>query len=317
MVSIRATGAYVVGTANLNPVIPLGAVAGDMMLCFYGAKPYNDVPVMDNGWTDLGFVTDGVIPPASNVGSMQVRAFYKIHTGTEFNPNIITLTNNVSGAVIIVFQKSPGKNWEVPVGTGGGDAIAGTGFNVVGAIAPGLTAGDMIAAYAAIRSDAGTQSVISLAAAGLVFSPFIESPAADLTTNLGADMAMSGGYASVVSGLSVAQPMYDSLLATAHTGSAFMVRLREIDPPVVPPPALMVGDMYILLTFNDLMFSFQVKSPQGTDIGLPYVYLRTQYRIMHPQRNDLYITIYKTKDVDGDFPFVAQFPRDRIIAIKV
>ena len=317
MVSIRATGAYVVGTANLNPVIPLGAVAGDMMLCFYGAKPYNDVPVMDNGWIDLGFATDGVIPPGSNTGSMQVRAFYKIHTGTEFNPNIITATNNVSGAVIIVFQKSPGKNWEVPVGTGGGDAIAGTGFNIVGAATPGFTAGDVLVAYAAIRSNAGTQSVISLTATGLVFSSFTESPAADLTTNLGGDMAMSGGYASVQSGLSIGHPEYNSLLAAAHTGSAFMVRLREVDPPIVIPPAAIGGSMWILLTISDAELRFQVKSPLGVDIGAPYVYARSQYRVMHPQRNDLYITIYLEKSEDGSFPFVAQFPRSRIIAITI
>jgi hypothetical protein len=410
-ITIRATGAYAIGTANLNPVIPIGAVAGDMMLCFYGVKPFSDVPAMDNGWTDLGFATDGVVPPGSNVGSMQVRAWYKIHTGTEFNPNIITASNDISGAVIIVFQKAPGMNWGVPVGVGGGDATAGTGFSVTAGSNPGILAGDMLAGYAAIRANAGLQSAITITATGITVGAFTESPGADMTSNSGGSMAMSGGYAPVSSGTAVAAPVYAATLSNSHTGSAFMVRLREVDPPdiIVPvlggpailssitqssmllswpaatdnvgvtgyavnwrpvggitwssrlvatlfsmfdalaagtayeftyqardaagnwsaisatvvgvtlplAPPLSGGSMWVLLTISPAFFTFQVKSPTGVDIGAPYVFDRLIHRIMHPQRNDLYITIYPMAAEDGSFPFLAQFPRSRIIVILV
>jgi hypothetical protein len=197
-----------------------------MMLCFYGTKPFNDAPTIDQSWTDLGNATDGSVAAGVDVGSMQTRVFYKIHTGTESNPTITNTTNNVSGAVIIVFQKGGSESWNTPVGDGGGDATAGTGFSVTAGSNPGITSGDWLAAYASIRSDAGTQSSISVTATSATISAFTESPASDLVTTAGGDMAMSGGYCNCTAGTATAAPVYASTLAASHTGSAFIVRLR-------------------------------------------------------------------------------------------
>ncbi|MEK7657880.1 MAG: hypothetical protein AAB366_01655 [Patescibacteria group bacterium] len=226
--SIRATGTYVNGTANLTPVIPAGAVAGDMMLLAYGTKPYNDAPTITAGWTSIGSATDGTVAAGTDVGSMQTRIYYKEHDGSETNPTVTNTTNNVSGAVIIVFQKGATETWATPVGAGGGDNSAGTGFSVTAASDPGITIGDMIVGYAAIRSDAGTQTGIGITATGATIGAFTESPAADLATTAGGDMAMSGGYSLVTAGTASAAPVYASTLAASHTGSAFIVRLRPI-----------------------------------------------------------------------------------------
>ena len=226
-VAIRATGAYVSGTTDLTPVIPAGAVSGDMMLCFYGSKPYNGAPTIDQGWTNLGNATDGTIAAGVDVGSMQTRVFYKIHTGTETDPLVTNATVNVNAAVIIVFQKDAGQNWVTPVGAGGGDATAGTGFSVTASSDVGHTSGDMLVGFASMRSDAATQSAITITATGLTVGTFTESPTTDLATTLGGDMAMSGGYVAATAGTSSAAPVYASTLAAAHTGSAFMVRLRQ------------------------------------------------------------------------------------------
>mgnify|MGYP001579176244 FL=1 len=225
-ISIRATGTYTSGTANLTPAIPAAAVSGDMMICAYGTKPYSDAPTINNGWTSLGSATDGTVAAGVDVGSMQTRIFYKEHTGTESNPTITNATNNVSGAVIIVFQKTTG-TWEI-AGAGGGDNTAGTAFSVTASANPGITVGDMLVAYAAIRSNAGTQSAIGITATSATIGAFTESPTADLATTSGGDMAMSGGYAACTAGTATAAPVYASTLAAAHTGSAYIARLREI-----------------------------------------------------------------------------------------
>ena len=227
-ISIRATGTYTSGTANLTPAIPAGATAGDMMICAYGTKPYSDAPTINNGWTSFGSATDGTVAAGVDVGSMQTRIFYKEHTGTESNPTVTNTTNNVSGAVIIVFQKGAGTSWAAMAGAGGGDNTAGTGFSVTASANPGITVGDMLVAYAAIRSDAGTQSAIGITATSATIAAFTESPAADLATTSGGDMAMSGGYATCTAGTATAAPVYASTLAAAHTGSMFLVRLREV-----------------------------------------------------------------------------------------
>jgi len=236
-ISLRAVGAYVSGTANLTPVIPTAQLTGDMMLCFYGTKPYSDAPTINQGWTSLGYATNGTVAAGTDVGSMQTRVFYKIAiTDTETNPTITNTTNNVSGAVIIVFQKGTGESWNTLVGAGGGDATAGTGFSVTASSDVGHTTGDMVVGYAAIRSDAGTQSSISVTITGCTMGTFTESPAADLATTSGGDMAMSGGYVPVNSGTSSAAPVYASTLAASHTGSAYIVRLRASTPDISVNP---------------------------------------------------------------------------------
>ena len=227
-ISLRAVGSYVNGVADLTPVIPTGVASGDMMLCAYGTKPYNDAPTMNNGWVEIGSATDGTVAAGVDVGSMRTSIFNKIHTGSETNPTITNTTNNVSGAVIIVFQKAAGNSWATPVGSGGGDATAGTGFSVTAASNFGITANDMVVGYASIRSDAGTQSAIGITATGVTFGAFTESPTTDLATTAGGDMAMSGGYLLASSGTASAAAVYASTLAAAHTGSAYMVRLREV-----------------------------------------------------------------------------------------
>ena len=227
-ISIRATGAYVSGTAALTPVIPTAQLTGDMMLCFYGTKPYNDAPTIDQGWASLDYATDGTVAAGVDVGSMQTRVFYKIATtDTETNPIITNSTNNVSGAVIIVFQKGTG-SWETLVGAGGGDATAGTDFSVTASSDVGHITGDMVVGGAAFRSEAAVPTTArAITITGCAMGTYNQSPATDLTTTSGGDMGMSVGYVMVSSGSSSAAPVFAITLAAGHTGSAYMVRLRE------------------------------------------------------------------------------------------
>jgi hypothetical protein len=164
------------------------------MLLFYGTKPYNDAPSINQGWASLGSATDGTTAAGVDTGSMQARIFWKQHTGTESNPTVTNTTNNVSGGVIIVFSKASTARWSTAHG-GAGDATAGTGFSATTAGTISFAPNDLVAAFAAIRSDAGTQSSIALTASGITFGAFTESPATDLSDISGGDIAASGGYA--------------------------------------------------------------------------------------------------------------------------
>ena len=227
-ISIRATGTATSGTANLTPAIPAGATAGDMMICVYGTKPYSDAPTINNGWTSLGSATDGTVAAGVDVGSMQTRIFYKEHTGTESNPTVSNSTNNVSTALIIVFQKTAA-GWAALVGAGGGDATAGTGFSVTMGSDVGHTAGDMVVGGAAFRSDGATPtSGNGMTIAGTTLGSYTKSPATDPETTSGGDMGMTIGYIPVNSGTSTGAPVFSCTLGAAHTGSAFFARLREI-----------------------------------------------------------------------------------------
>ncbi len=229
-ITLRAAGTYTSGTANITPAIPAAQVADDLMILIVGTKPYNGSNTISGptGWTSLGSATDGTVAASSaDLGSMKTEMFYKIATSdAETDPTVANTSNDVSGAVVMVFQKATSESWVTPVGAGGGDATAGTGFSVTAASNPGITSGDMLVGYAAIRSDAGTQSSITVTATSATMGSFTESPGTDLTTTSGFDMGMSGGYVSVSSGTASAAPVYASTLAASHTGSAFITRLR-------------------------------------------------------------------------------------------
>lgn len=226
---LRAAGTYVFGTGNITPTIPGSPQVGDMMLCIVGTKPYNGVNTLPAGWTSIGSATDGTVATsAADLGSTKTEIFWKRWSPGEVAPLVTNATNDVSTAVIMVFYSSVGYAFATPVGAGGGDATADTALSITAGSNPGITVGDMLVAYAAIRSDAGTQSAISIAATGATIAAFTESPAADGVTTLGFDMAMSGGYALCTAGTASAAPVYASTLAAAHTGSAFIVRLREV-----------------------------------------------------------------------------------------
>lgn len=237
-ISIRAVGAHVSGTSKLTPVIPTAQVTGDMMVCLYGTKPYSDAPTISQGWVSIGSATDGTVAAGVDVGSMQTRIFYKIATSdTETDPTITNSTNNVSIAVIIVFQKTGG-GWQIPVGAGGGDATAGTGFSVTVSSDVGHTAGDMVVCASSFRSDGATPTTArTISITGCTMGTYVMGPTTDPETTSGGDMGMTCGYRPVNSGTSSAAPIITATLGAAHTGSAYAVRLRESVTTTVTPSA--------------------------------------------------------------------------------
>lgn len=232
-ISLRATGTYAEngGNSSFTVSIPAGAASGDMMLCFIGGKPYNTTFTLSGSWTSLGSATNGTVASGGDTGSMKVQCYYREHTGTESNPTVTLSTTDVAAAVIIVFQKTTG-TWGI-VGTGGGMSTAGTFFIVNGAALLDITANDMVTGYGATPTNSSTQSSMGISASGLTMGTFTESPTLDFTTSTNNDMSMSGGYGLVSSGTATNNPAYISTLSASTTGTAYMVRLREV---TAPPP---------------------------------------------------------------------------------
>ena len=72
--------------------------------------------------------------------------------------------------------------------------------------------------------------------------------------------------------------------------------------------------MYILFTFDDTNFTFQLKDEAGVNIGSAHVYARADYKIPAlTQKDDKYLVVYPQDQVEGQFPWTAQFPRDRVV----
>lgn len=229
-IGFRASGAWVATTANQTVTIPAGTVAGDLMVMFYGTKPFNDISTIDQSWNNAGAATDGTVAAGNDVGSMQARIFWKIHTGTETNPTVTNATNNVSSVVIVSFSKDVLKDWDLAFG-GGGDNTAGTGFS---ATTPslGLATNDFVASFITTQSDAGTIGTFTTTAAGMTFGTFVSQPTAGFVTTSGGDMSARAGFNTITAGTATTAVTVAATLSAAHTGSMFLVRMREVDPPL-------------------------------------------------------------------------------------
>lgn len=232
-IALRAVGSWASTTASATfpiPSTPSAPQAGDLMVMFYGTKPFGDSPAIDENWNDGGAETDGTINAGNDVGSMQARIFWKIHTGTENNPRVTNTTNNVSSAVIVVFSKDPAKEWELEFG-GGGDATAGTAFSTTSTGTFSFQVDDVVAAFCAIRSDTGSPGVPTLSATGITFSAFDSEPDTAYTTTSGGDMSARSGFSNVTAGTNTANLTFSATLNASHTGSSYAVRMREVEPP--------------------------------------------------------------------------------------
>lgn len=223
-IGFRATGAWTAAAGNITATIPAGAVAGDLMVMFYGGKPFNSAPTINQSWKDGGFATDGTTAAGNDTGSMQARIFWKIHTGTETNPTVTNGTANIFSAVIVVFSKTD-LFWDLAFG-GGGDNTAGTGFSAVtGSLS--LATNDWVASMIVTRSDAGTIGAFTTTATGITFGAFNSQPTAGFITTTGGDMSARSGYNAITAGTATTPITVASTLGAAHTGSMFLIRMRE------------------------------------------------------------------------------------------
>jgi hypothetical protein len=226
-IAFRATGAWTDNNAGtLGLTIPAGAVAGDLMVAFVGGKPFSSVLTINQSWNNGGGATDGTTNAGGNTGSMQARIFWKIHTGTETNPTVSITSNNVYSGVIVVFSKDAASFWDLAFG-GGGDDTAGTAFSATTTNTISLTTNDWIAAFGASRSDNGTFGNLGISATGMVFGAFNSRPTANYATGTGGNMSARSGHFTATSGTSDSAITITSTLGASHTGSMFLVRMRE------------------------------------------------------------------------------------------
>jgi len=224
-IAFRATGAWTAVAGNITPAIPAGAVAGDLMILFYGCKPFNGAPTINNAWNNAGAATDGTTAAGNDVGSMQARIFWKIHTGTETNPTVTNAGVNIGSGVIVVFSKDALLFWDLAFG-GGGDNTANTAFS---AVTPSLdlATNDWVASFITTRSDTGTVGTFTTTATGMTFGAFNSQPTAGFVTTLGGDMSARSGYNTITAGTASSAITVAATLGAANTGSMFLVRMRE------------------------------------------------------------------------------------------
>lgn len=231
-ITLRAAGAWGVGTTSVTPALPAGIAAGDLMIMFVGCKPYTATINVPAGWTLITGTNgaNGAVASGIDTGSVQWAAMYRSWATGDAAPAVSITSGNVCLGVIHGFTPTSGSKFLIPVGAKGSDTSSDTAFSLTMDANFGIAAGDMLVNGSVIAGNNSTFGTPVLTAAGATFSAVTESPATEGTTANGNDLEASAYYATCSTGPASAAAVASWTLSIAQTGGGSLVRLREYIP---------------------------------------------------------------------------------------
>jgi hypothetical protein len=229
-ITSRAAGSWALYQADGTVAIPAAQVTGDLVVVLAGWKDYA-ITASISGYTEIAEYADGTTSAAANIGSVKAAAWYKVATSdAEADPTLDFSSNpTTGGAVVVVFQKGAGEEWQVPTYTTAAIASA-TNWTATGAANLNLAAGDLLVGLAVFRDDSATMTrsaTTGLDAAGITWTGDVtEYPATHFSNTTGFDLSADGTYRIASSGTSSAAPTQTGTLAASETGAALWLRIR-------------------------------------------------------------------------------------------
>lgn len=230
-ISFRAANGIGSGTTTtLGLVLPTGAVAGDMLIAFYGGKPYTVDVTSGTFLTDYtlaGNITDGTAANAVDGGSVRAHARYR-----EMQSGDVAPTGTLSAAPsprmngMLAYQKTVGGAWNVATSTGFDSAATGTTRSITSGTLD-LAVGDVVIVVVVSPSDSTTGTSRSLTGTGLTFSAPTNRNTTSGTTS-GNDGSIVALESTVTAGSgTVALTYADTVTTGISNASAVFIRLRE------------------------------------------------------------------------------------------
>ncbi|MGQ3001289.1 MAG: hypothetical protein ACT6UH_00645 [Hydrogenophaga sp.] len=231
-----AAGTSASGTASCAPAYPSGISSSTSDLWCEVTGRSNDAGTafgVPAGWTLVAdsMLEGGVGTWAADTGTRRV-ALYKKDTvsGTETGTISVTLggavtTNNTLRATIFRTERPGGTTLQVAATTGA-DTTNGTGFSATGSTSLAFDVGDLVMVGVAQNIDTGTQSAVSLTAAGIEFAPRL-NVRSDAVTN-GNDHRHIIDAFHVMSGTATVAPTYAYTISASGSGPTSFVRMRAV-----------------------------------------------------------------------------------------
>lgn len=266
-IGTRTAGAWAAGSTSLSPALPTSVGAGDMMILFVGAKPFNCTINQPTGWTRIGTQqTNGSTASGIDTGSVTWSVFYRAWQSGDAAPSVSVTSGNVSLACINGFTKTASA-WVTPTAYFGSDTTSGTDYSITAASSSGaITSGDYLLHGTVIAGNNATFGTPTLTATSATIGASTESPATEGATATGNDLEASAAWAACTAGTSTADAVCGWTLSAAQTGGSALVRLREDSTQTLTPS---------LFTSSTNDFYTATVSPGGVTLT-PSLYTNTQ-----------------------------------------
>lgn len=202
--------------ANLSYTLPTGHTTNDLLIAFYGGKPYNTVPSTPTDYVARSGGANGTTAMGSGTGSVYAIAFTKVHDGSESNPASTFSAQYSPGirAMVKGTDSSGLGTWRVESCKGSDATATSTTYSATGDATLPLQAGDWLVALYVHNDDSSSSSAWALSVPGCSLGTVTQQLTGTLTTATGNDGRMYVVTAEVTSGTASGAPV-----ATCTTGS--------------------------------------------------------------------------------------------------
>lgn len=224
--------------ANLSYTLPTGHTTNDLLIAFYGGKPYNTVPSTPTDYAPQSGGANGSTAMGAGTGSVYAIAFTKVHDGSESNPASTFSAQYSPGirAMVKATDSSGLGSWLVASCKGSDATATSTTFSATGDATLPLQPGDWLVALYVHNDDSSSSSSFALSVPGCSLDTVTQQLTGTLTTGTGNDGRMYVVTAEVLSGTASGAPT-----ATCTTGSGDsdgQVVFLLVRPPIVGESAL-------------------------------------------------------------------------------
>lgn len=235
-----STGSALTAVADALPVpYPASIAVNDPLVLLVGNKGFAATPTTPAGWQSLGTITNGSTAAGTDTGSVRMTAFARMAAGGETGNLTVTITSAVSSyGSMYRYTKAAGTIAQFVLATGT-DGTAGTAWSVTFGSNPGITTGDHLVLGGVWSTDAAnTVSASALAATSATIAGIVAAGDRMLLVSTGSDLGGFTNHCNCSAGTASAAPVWTSTntLATNNSGSAVIVRIREVLPPAARSP---------------------------------------------------------------------------------
>ena len=278
-ISYGSTGTLATHTDTITPTV-VGSAGNLAILQVVSGHPSDSVPSTPSGWTLIGSSSGGGGTFASSAGPRRLTFFARVLLGSDGNPTTAIPAGSTGSLIagrIVSLSRTAGTGWRWAASFGD-DQTSGTAFAAAGGTALSWKAGDTAVIGYGVASNADSFSAEAITVTGVTFGTLTERADAAVTTGYGTSVALA--TVAVSSGTATLAPSLVATLASASTGIAGVVRVREASSDVnataqsVFPPRNLVaatgltGDDIITATLyrqvgTDL---FAVRAASGVDV---------------------------------------------------
>ncbi|MET9086170.1 hypothetical protein ABZX77_30565 [Streptomyces sp. NPDC004237] len=278
-ISYGSTSTLATHTDTITPTV-VGSAGNLAILQVVSGHPSDSVPSTPSGWTLMGSSSGGGGTFGSSAGPRRLTFFARVLLGSDGNPTTAIPAGSTGSLIagrIVSLSRTAGTGWRWAASFGD-DQTSGTSFAAAGGTALSWKAGDTAVIGYGVASNADSFSAEAIAVTGVTFGTLTERADAAVTTGYGTSVALA--TVAVSSGTATLAPSLVATLASASTGIAGVVRVREASSDVnataqsVFPPRNLVaatgltGDDIVTATLyrqvgTDL---FAVRAASGVDV---------------------------------------------------